>query len=330
MKKVITNVLAIALVGYGMIACNLQNTTLPGAKGLQGEVIVVINRSLWEGACGDSIRSYLAPPVMTLPAPEPMFTLLQQNAITDYFRYFRNMVIINIDPGYETAKLSYKADPWAQGQLVFNLDAPSADSVITCIQRNREAIIAQLLAKDRDSYIAYYKKIADASIAEKLREKFQVDVCIPREYSLATDKENFVWLAREERDMVMGILMWKEPYTSQEQLGADRLIAKMNEVTRQNVEGPSQGSYMTDEPMMPAAVRKFTKDEVYSVQINGLWRTENDFMGGPYVNFSIVDDKRGQIVTGVGFVFFPRDTKRQRIRQLEAIFYTMQPTATEE
>jgi hypothetical protein len=57
--------------------------------------------------------------------------------------------------------------------------------------------------------------------------------------------------------------------------------------------------------------------------MNGLWKSAMG--GGPYVSMSIVDVNRGQIVTGMGFVFFPRKNKRDYVRMLEAILYTMEP-----
>ncbi len=325
--RILSNLLLFSFLGINLVSCNLQSNTLPNAQGRQGEVVVVVNRALWEGAYGDSIRQYLAYPIISLPQPEPMFTLIQQTTLSDMMKKFRNIVMVNVEQGYETATLSYKENVWANGQLIFNISAPSADSAIACMDRNKDIIVSKFLLKDRDDYIAYFKKIVNEPVVKKIHEKFQVDIAVSKEYSLDVDKDNFMWLAREEGDRVMGLLMWKEPYTSQSQVETDRLIAKMNEMTKQNVSGAQPDSYMADEPTVPPVVRRFHKDNVYCVQMNGLWQMENSYMGGPYVNVSIVDEKRGQIVTGVGFVFYPRKDKRDYVRQLEAILYTMTPTA---
>ncbi len=313
------------LTGVSMVSCHSDGKLLPTAQGREGEVLIVIDNNLWKGACGDSIRHYLATPVMGLPAPEPMFTLSQQNDLTDFMKRFRNIVIVKIDNGLEKPKLGYKTDVYAQNQLLFNLEAPSADSAIACMDRNKDIIISRFLAKDRDGYIAYYRKIIAPTIVEKVREKFQVDIVVPKEYTLDVDKDDFVWIAREEGEKNWGILVWKEPYTDQSQLEAENLIAKMNAMTKKYVPGPTDGSYMANEPTVFPEVKKFQKDGMYCVQLNGLWQTEHSYMGGPYVTLSMVDTKRGQNVTGMGFVFYPNRDKRQMIRQLEAILYTMKP-----
>ena len=46
-------------------------------------------------------------------------------------------------------------------------------------------------------------------------------------------------------------------------------------------------------------------DGQFAIQTRGLWRTENDFMGGPFINYTVYDDK-SDIVYGIdGFVLFP-------------------------
>ena len=317
------------LVGFQLVSCEMSPSKLPIAQGNVGEVLIVMHEYLWNGACGDSVRHYFTEPVMGLPAAEPMFTLTQQSTLSNFMQKFRNIVIFNIDAGFENAKLGFKTDVYARNQLIFNIDAPSADLAIACAYENKDLITARFLLKDRDATIEDYQKIVVASITEALNEKFQVDIIIPKPYTLDVEKEDFVWVSREEAGKQWGILMWKEPYLRKTQLETDSLIFKMNAMTKKYVPGPSDGSYMADEPTVVPLVRRFEKNSVYSVQINGLWQTENSYMGGPYVNHTIVDTKRGQIVTGLGFVYYPNRDKRQMVRQLEAILHTMMPANDE-
>jgi len=313
------------LVGGYMLSCDTTPRSLPFSQGNAGDVLVVMRDNLWRGACGDSVRSYLTEYVWGLPGAEPMFTLSHQVELNKFALKFRNILVVNVDPGYEYANLGYKTDVYARNQLIFKIDAPTADSAIACMYRNKELVVSNFLIRDRDAIIEDYKRSEVKVITGKLREKFQVDIIIPRPYKMDVEKEDFVWIDREEGEKNWGILMWKEPYVRQSQLNPDSLIFKMNAMTRKIVTGSVTGSYMADEPMVTPAVKRFEKEGVYSVQLNGLWQMENGFMGGPYVNHTIVDIKRGQLVTAHGFVFYPNRDKRQMVRQLEAILYTMMP-----
>ena len=324
-KSKIKNSLLCLLAGVCCVSCNLSIGSLSSAHGNTGEVLVVMDDYFWKGACGDSIRSYLTEPVMGLPGIEPMFDLMQQGSLTTFLQKYRNIVKVNIDQGYEMAKLGISSDAYAKFQLIFTIDAPSADSAIACMYRNKDLIIGGFLLKGRDAIIEDYKRTVAKQMVEQLRDKYQVDIIIPNSYTLDVEKEDFVWIAREEGDRQYGILIWKEPYLRISQLETDSLIFKMNSMTRRYVPGKTAGSYMADEPTVLPIVKRFEKNGVYSVQMNGLWQMENDFLGGPYVSQTIVDLKRAQLVTAHGFVFYPSRDKRQMVRQLEAILHTLMP-----
>ena len=311
------------LVGSCLVSCKMSSGKLPYSSGNAGEVLVVMKEQLWKSACGDSVRHYLTEPVAAMVAPEPMFALSQTPELTSILQKFRNILIVNVDPGFEQSKLEYKTDVYSRNQLIFKLDAPSADSAIACMYQNKDLIAARFLIKDRDAIIEDYKKSVARQVVEKMREKNQVDIVIPGSYTLFEEKDDFVWIKREEGERQWHILIWKYPYLRTGQLETDSLIFKMNAMTKNHVPGDVTGSYMADEPSVPPVVKRFEKDSVYCVQMNGLWQLENGFMGGPYVNQTIVDVKRGQLVTALGFVFYPNRDKRQMIRQLEAILYTM-------
>ena len=304
-----------------------SNVNLPLAVGDTGDILVIMPDHLWKSAYGDSIRQYFTEPVWGLPAPEPMFALTQKNSLSKFMQKFRNIIIVNIESGLEQSNFRIKNNVYANNQIIFNVDAPSADSIISAIYRNKDVISTHVLIKGMDAIIADYIKIVDKSIVEKLKEKFMVDIFIPRPYKLDVEKDNFVWIAREQNERIWGILMWEEPYLRKSQLETDSLIFSMNAMTRKHVQGSVEGSYMADEPAIPPEVKRFEKNGVYSVQMNGLWQMENGFMGGPYVNHTIIDIKRGRLITGLGFVFYPNRDKLQMVRQLEAILYTMMPTA---
>ena len=60
------------------------------------------------------------------------------------------------------------------------------------------------------------------------------------------------------------------------------------------------------------------------VEIRGLWELEKGFMGGPFVSHSVYDKARNRIVTAEGYIYYPNQKKRIKIRQLEAIVYSLE------
>jgi len=47
-----------------------------------------------------------------------------------------------------------------------------------------------------------------------------------------------------------------------------------------------------------------------------------DFMGGPFVSYSKIDEARQRVVCVEGFVYEPNAPVRDKIRNIEGIIYT--------
>jgi hypothetical protein len=60
------------------------------------------------------------------------------------------------------------------------------------------------------------------------------------------------------------------------------------------------------------------------VELRGLWDLENGFMGGPFISHSVYDAKRNRIVTVDGYIYHPNQKKRVKLRQIEAIIYSLE------
>jgi hypothetical protein len=57
--------------------------------------------------------------------------------------------------------------------------------------------------------------------------------------------------------------------------------------------------------------------------MRGVWSVEHDFMGGPFISYTFVDPRNNQILTLMGYVYHPNKKKRNLLRQLEAIIYSV-------
>ncbi|MEA2041959.1 MAG: DUF4837 family protein, partial [Bacteroidota bacterium] len=67
----------------------------------------------------------------------------------------------------------------------------------------------------------------------------------------------------------------------------------------------------------------------FAVITRGLWRVEGAFMGGPFVNYAVLDKARNRIVYIDGFVYAGRQEKRRFMREVEAIVSSIRFTPAE-
>jgi hypothetical protein len=63
-------------------------------------------------------------------------------------------------------------------------------------------------------------------------------------------------------------------------------------------------------PDVQVITRTFTWNGNYVREMRGLWEVKVDFMGGPFISWTMVDEKRNRIVTAFGFVYAPKIGKR--------------------
>ena len=65
----------------------------------------------------------------------------------------------------------------------------------------------------------------------------------------------------------------------------------------------------------------------YAVETRGLWEVENDFMGGPFISYTFIDQENNKVITLDGYVYNPNDVKKNYLRQLEGIFFAAKFTS---
>jgi len=322
-----------------------QAGVMPSSSGSHDEVLVVMNDSTWEGALGDSIRKYFRASYMVLPQPEPIFGVKQTSydKFKDLFRKFRNVLFVGVlDRNHPTANhiremlgdkqlkraksnqgfYSFiKRNRWAKPQLHCYLFAPDRSTLGKVIHRNHQRFVELFQNSELDKYKSLvYIEGTNNQLTERVQEKFAINLRIPSDYKKAMDKKNFMWLRYDTDEITINLMLSKKPYDNAQ--FANKGILWRNSLGKKYVESTVKGSYMSTDTIL-GPISKKTKLNGYEVYENrGLWRMENDFMGGPFLNYYLLDRKHKQMILMDGFVYAPGKDKKKLMRQLEAIFST--------
>jgi hypothetical protein len=149
---------------------------------------------------------------------------------------------------------------------------------------------------------------------------------------MASEAPGFLWLRHKvvkgRQDIELGIMIYSADYQDTAQLNPKYIMNWRNLVTKQHIPGPSEGSYMITSTDFISPVISYPNDFPvdYVVEVRGLWMVENDFMGGPYINYTFVDQKNNRLISMDGYVYNPNEFKRNYLRQMESIFYTLKLT----
>jgi len=324
MKRIGMFFLILSLVAGAGCKVN-QETVRPKVSGPAGQVLVVAYDAIWNSPAGDTLRALFSQEVPYLPQPEPLFDVLHvtPGQFDKMFHTHRNIIFMRTGSEYKEPRITVAHDRWATPQLLIELDAPDAMTMAEVIHKGGPTIIKKLNDMERQRIVDYYKHYLATDIYKKIEAKFHLTLDIPKGYSLDLDTTDFAWIANETPRTSQGILIYTYPYTTEKIFNADSLVDIRDRFLRKYVHGQIKGTYMATERRIPPEFKSFKKEGQYYASLRGLWKLENGFMGGPFYSVTTVDKTRGQVITVEGFVYGPGEKKRELMRQVESIIYTL-------
>lgn len=297
---------------------------LPNITGNAGEVLIVINKSYWEGELGSTLREILAGEYPYLPQREPVFKLFNATpgGFSGSLMLHRNIVIVNVTPEVDTTGIRISRDAWAKPQVIVTVSSSTPEEATELIKGNSEMIINAIEQTERDRLIANSIKYEDRDVRLAVTENIGGSPYFPKGFTMKKDTEDFMWISQETTYVNQGILIFKYPYTDPSQLSADSLKAKLGDLWKVNVPGMRDNSYMTFNKVIDPGFRNITYKGMTMVEMRGLWEVENDYMGGPFVCHIFPDRERKNIIILNAFVYAPKYDKRKYLRQVESIIYS--------
>ena len=321
MKKIL--LLCAALLA--LASCKNTKALLPNVSGKAGEIIVVIDKADWEGNLGTKVRDLLACDCPWLAQKEPLYTLVNvaPGGFGDIFKVHRNIVFFAINSQLDSAAVAYRHDVWAAPQCLVQISAHNSDEAAALLTEEGKTIVGFIEQAERDRVIRNSIRYEEREIAPKVSEVFGGSPHFPIGYKLKKLTDDFGWIADEKQYTIQGILIYKYPATgAADELSVEKIIAKRNEVLRQNVPGMFENTWMTTGEFMPPQIEFFRYRGRDFAQVRGLWEVENDYMGGPFVSQSFYSPDGSNVIVTEAFVYAPKYDKRQYLRQVESILFS--------
>ena len=298
---------------------------MPNIMGAAGEVLVVMDQFNWENSAGEMLQDILKEEIPGLPQSEPLFDVLHITSASfdNLLKFHRSIVLITIEADLEP-KVRYRENIWAKPQIMVHLEAPTSRALHALIREHEEQIQGFLVQYDRNRLIRTYQGSKDPAIQKEIAAHHQVRLAIPRGYNLDFSKAEYTSVSIEAPNLSQVIQVYDYPVSGPQDLNTAYLIEQRNRITKTFVQGPRENSYMTLSKMYEPIAFDLKKNGVDVVELRGLWELENGFMGGPFISHSVYDKGRNRIVTVDGYLYHPNQKKRVKLKQLEAIIYSME------
>ncbi len=320
------------LMIIGGTACKKErknSVLMPPITGKPGTVTLVMADELYQGPAGDALYAILCQEEPALPqsgmdGAEPMFDIVQvpPSGFGNIFKSNRNILIVTINPKLEEAAIRIERDYWAKYQLLIRMSAPTRESLIELFANKDDFLIKTIRDAEIDRDVILNLKYENTELVNQLKRRHDLVVQFPKGWQARVDTGHFVWVQYDPPDITQGVLIHYYDYSDESQLDYDNLLIRTDQWLQDRVPGSLKDSYMALELEAPLYSKEFTLNKAYVREIKGLWKMENDFMGGPFISWSFADPDRGRIVTVFGFVYAPKFDKRNHIRKVESLLKT--------
>ncbi len=312
---------------------------LPNSVGGQGEVMVVMQKGHWESAPGAAIRNFLEQPLARLPQREPRFTVAQitPEAFGGMLLTHHHVLHAVIGDAADSTAIRRRRDVHAQGQLLVKISASEPQAWLQLLNTESEALLDLFEDHQRQRITTRIAKQKDAAIASSLKAQHALTLDVPSGYRTVEQGSDFSWLQRDrlvsgsgmEHNVIEGILVYHYPYASDTLFNVEDLVDIRDRVTEEHVNGPAEGSFMIvqrnfDELDLMPEGRSTQMDGRFAYVMHGLFGMQGAKMGGPFVSLTTIDEARGRVITVEGFVYAPQFDKREYLRELEAILFSLQ------
>lgn len=311
---------------FGLLAlllggCGSRDSKLTSSGGLY-EIFVVCPKDKWDGRLGDTIRSILQEPVPMINQLEPIYDLFYVPNYTGLVMRHRNLLVVKTGSDYSDPSMTAAYDVDASPQIIVSVTGPSDSTVIAYMSEHRYELQTIFELAERDRAIAQNKKYYERELVELVRRKFGMQMQVPIGYKLRQESPDFLWISYELPLASQGFFIYSYPYTGKENFSVEALLARRNEFAAR-IPGPSDSSYMSTYPDALPDLRHVRIDGRYWAEMRGFWEVHGDFMGGPFVSYSTLDLSTNRVITIDMYVYSPKKPKRNYLRQLEHLIYTV-------
>lgn len=301
---------------------------LRNSIGKVNKVMVVTKASDWNGDLGNEIRNSFGELVVGLPQPEPLLKVSQiaPNGFSSMMKISRNVLII----GKGSKNDFYvKRNVYAQPQTIVYVYGKTIESAIELFKKNKKEIINTFIESDIKMTQAIFRTRDIDNANYKTLTNLNISFTIPDNFKTVDDTGDFLWLRQHLTSGIAktgsnNILVYAIPLRDETSV-AENIVAVRDSIGEQHIPGSDQETMhmITEEAYTP-----FTEEIVLNgyktYETRGKWEVKNDFMAGPFVNYSVIDKKNNRVVVFEGFTYAPSVNKRAFLFELEAIGKSLQ------
>ena len=206
-----------------------------------------------------------------------------------------------------------------------HISGQTVQEILDTIQKNDLKIISKI----KESEVKFLQeKIKHDTLfdIEDLINRFNIKLNIPVKYKRVMHGKKFVWLKKDITSGNLSLLVYQIPITSLK--GNNDVVKRIahirDSIGRIYIHGAIPRTRMITEPAFSPYLSQIKIYNRETLETKGNWELLNDFMAGPFINYTILDKPNNRILVIEGFCYAPSKQKRELMFELEAIIKSVQ------
>lgn len=308
-----------------------REAPLVSSKGLPGELLLIVDASLWKSGIRDTLEDILKGSVPGLPQHEPMFRVIRIFSENHSMQYstMRNIFEVREDTRTGDAEMGVAYNVKAVPQTCVSVKASDAVSLCRFLSSRKEEITGLFLASEMRWETARLEKKYSKVTDDASRELFGCTVKVPADIVKVKKAERFIWASSDRLTQDMNYVCYSLPPADSSRLSTLEWVELRDSVMKRNIPGSISESWMTTTRVNgePLAVSRPIRlsDGRPAYEMRGLWEMCKGAIGGPFVSIAFPDSVRGRLLVTEGFIYSPDTNKRDLMRRMEAALRTLKP-----
>ncbi len=288
------------------------------------EITVLASQERWNSPLGDTLRAILTAPVEGINNAEPMYDVMRilPAQFDGLLAKSRNVLNVNTGPDYAEPVMGAQYDIYAAPQIVVSLVGPDVETLTAYVSEHRAELQQIFEITERDRSLALNSRFGENEIERQIEETFGFTMDLTKGYKVRNTAKDFMWISFEWPTASQGVIIYSSPYDGQADFEIDSLLARRNRFVSL-IPGENPGSHMITLGEYVPEVEYRRINGRFWAQMRGFWDVHNDFMGGPFVSYSTLDVENRRVVTIDLYVYSPDKPKRNFLRQLEHLIYSV-------
>ena len=335
MKQLFKTIFVVVTL-LAVVGCDSFRSLTGAKKTAQGspyEVLLVCDGYEWESQLGTELKALLETPVEMLNQTEPMFNVVRITArdFKHLLPSYRNILKVLCSPDITETAILAQYDVVAAPQIVLTFQGPTIAAMCDYLKVNGASLLQVLEIAERNRTIEYAKKQGAKALEKIVKEEFDIEMSISNGFLFRAESDDFLWASNEYPVASQGFFLYTHQFKGKASVTTEALVKARNEFAKR-IPGPSDGSYMTTVSRIPnieddGYVEFIPQRRVVKIngrdwiELRGFWEVAKDFMGGPYVSYTTLDERSGELLTLDCYVYSPKYGKRNFLRPLEHLVY---------